>query len=160
MERQLEKLYEENWELKQKLDVNRALLRSQKRAKKALHFTKLSNDVTVSYFKRLKEIMQLNRKLHLYIISLFFLTQHNVMCAFVKGGFCLTKNQRKQRAENSKWFLEVYTPEVARLKRSINAIYKDDIKILTRIADVKTKIDKYYAPIQRVILTSCIFLLM
>jgi hypothetical protein len=48
MERQLEKLYEENWELKQKLDVNRALLRSQKRAKKALHFTKLSNDVTVS----------------------------------------------------------------------------------------------------------------
>jgi hypothetical protein len=62
MERQLEKLYEENWELKQKLDVNRALLRSQKRAKKALHFTKLSNDVTVSYFEKLKEIMQLNKK--------------------------------------------------------------------------------------------------
>jgi hypothetical protein len=60
MERQLEKLYEENWDLKQKLDVNRALLRSQKRAKKALHFMKLSNDVTVSYLEMLTEIMQLN----------------------------------------------------------------------------------------------------
>ena len=62
MERQLEKLYKENWELKQKLDVNRALLRSQKRAKKALHFTKLSNDVTVSKLSMITKIMQLKQK--------------------------------------------------------------------------------------------------
>jgi hypothetical protein len=102
----------------------------------------------------LTEIMQLKQKWNLYSILFFFVTQHNVMCAFVKGGFCLTKNQRKQRDENAKWFLEVYTPEVARLKRSINAIYKDNIKMLSRIADVRTKIDQYYAPIQRVIINS------
>jgi len=28
------------------------------------------------------------------------------MYAVVKGGFCLTKNQRKQRGQNAKWFLE------------------------------------------------------
>jgi hypothetical protein len=49
MANKLNKLYEELWELKQTLNVNGTLLRSQKKAKKALDMTKLSNDVTVSY---------------------------------------------------------------------------------------------------------------
>jgi len=91
----------------------------------------------------------------LYRISFFFVIQHNVMYAVVKGGFCLTKNQRKQRGQNAKWFLEVYTPEAARLKRSINDLYSENVQILSRINDLQLKIDKDYQPIQRVILNSC-----
>ncbi len=63
------------------------------------------------------------------------------MLAFVQRGLTLSQAQRKQRVRNAGWYLNVYRPEVARLKRSIGKLFKDNVKLLIRDKQVTKEYD-------------------
>ena len=84
--------------------------------------------------------------------------QHGVMLTFVQRGLTLSQAQRKQRVRNAGWYLNVYRPEVARLKRSIGKLFQENVKLLIRDKQITKEYDNL-SKVNKLITKTCKILL-